>query len=106
MPVVRATGKGENQARADRAVRDWMWVLGDERGRRVVQSVYEATGFERDLPPEPSAMLVAAGRREVGLRIREAVKEINPQLFALMEAEYAAPPEMRLDEDRDDIEGA
>lgn len=83
----------EAAARKQRSREDWTRLLSDEGNLRCLQELYISTGAESELPVDESLKLAfAAGRRSVGLSIRNVVREIDTALLTVMERLLTAPP--------------
>lgn len=71
---------------------DVRWLMGDERGRRLVwRWLSEAGLFRTSYAPEALAIAFAEGQRNQGLRLQALVMEHAPQQFVRMLAEAQAP---------------
>lgn len=67
---------------------DMRWLMGDERGRRLVWQWLDWAGlFRTSYAPEALAIAFAEGQRNMGLRLHAQVMEHAPQQFVRMLAE-------------------
>jgi len=79
--------KSAEQKLAEEAA-DWRFVLGDQRGRRIVWALLARAGvFRVSYSPEALQMAFNEGRREQGLYILSKVTEHAPATYTLMQNE-------------------
>lgn len=94
--AAKKTNSPEDRARLARSRLDWEDALKRASTRRVLQEIMDMTMFEGAMPVNGGEGVLAfcAGRRSVGLVIRQGVKSIDPRYLLMMELELAASPEM------------
>jgi hypothetical protein len=79
-----AEAKRQKLAR-QQEVADFMWLMADQRGRRIVWRQLATAGvFLSSFDPTAMTMAFNEGRRSEGLRLLAQVMELCPDLYATM----------------------
>lgn len=69
---------------------DFVWLMNDPRGRRIVWRALAAAGvFQSSFDPNAMTMAFAEGRRSEGLRTLARVHELCPDLYPIMMKEQS-----------------
>lgn len=73
----------------EQRLEDWRWLLGDQRGRRIVWALLEDGGvFRSSFDPErPAVTAFHEGQRNGGLRVLHQVMQADPSAYELMARE-------------------
>lgn len=88
-----AEAKRQKLARKQEAA-DFMWMMADPRGRRIVWRQLAAAGvFLSSFDPTAMTMAFNEGRRSEGLRLLAQVMALCPDLYATMMKEQSQCPE-------------
>lgn len=75
-------------------VADFVWLMKDKRGRRIVWRQLSAAGvFQSSFDPNAMQMAFNEGRRSEGLRLLAQVHELCPDLYPTMMKEQSQCPE-------------
>lgn len=66
-------------------VSDFLWLMGDRRGRRIVwRMLSEAGVFRSSFSPEALTIAFNEGRRDSGLKLLAQTNELCPDLYTTM----------------------
>lgn len=77
-----------DQLAAENAADDYRWLMGSERGRRLVWGwMGECMVFGSTFMPDAAVSAFQEGQRNVGLRFLNAVMLHCPEQFTAMQAE-------------------
>jgi len=71
----------------EQLISDLATVLETKQGRRVVWSILEQCGIHNEFPSDHVDMLRAAGKRDLGLAVREWILTSNSDAYTLMRNE-------------------
>lgn len=85
----KAAGQRQKLARKQE-VADFVWLMGDPRGRRIVWRQLSAAGvFQSSFDPTAMTMAFNEGRRSEGLRLLAQIHELCPDLYVTMMKEQS-----------------
>ena len=71
-------------------VADFQWMMGDQRGRRIVWRQLAAAGvFQSSFDPTAMTMAFNEGRRSEGLRLLAQIHALCPDLYVTMMKEQS-----------------
>ena len=74
-------------------IADFMWLMADPRGRRLVWRQLAAAGvFQSSFDPTAMTMAFNEGRRSEGLRLLAQIHELCPDLYPTMMKEQSQCP--------------
>lgn len=79
---------------------DFRWLMGDERGRRLMWNWLSAARiYETSMAPTAEGTAFNEGRRNAGLTLMADIQRIVPAMYFPMVREAQAPTELTGDDD-------
>jgi hypothetical protein len=64
------------------SVEDWVWLLSNKRGRRIVAELLELSGVDRLSYTGSAETYFREGRRSIGLHIQQQARQHAPDHYA------------------------
>ena len=84
----RASADQAQELAAQQQATDFLWLMADKRGRRIVwRQLSDAGVFQQSFNPDAMTMAFNEGRRASGLRLLGQVHTLCPDLYTKMTKE-------------------